>query len=43
MDYRDRVFMSVAENLSFSKAANQFNISQPAVTRHIKELGTFVN
>lgn len=38
MDYRDRVFMSVAENLSFSKAANQFNISQPAVTRHIKEL-----
>lgn len=30
--------MSVAENLSFSKAANQFNISQPAVTRHIKEL-----
>lgn len=30
--------MSVAENLSFSKAANDLNISQPAVTRHIKEL-----
>ncbi len=38
MDYRDTVFMSVAENLSFSKAANDLNISQPAVTRHIKEL-----
>lgn len=38
MDYRDSVFMSVAENLSFSKAANNLNISQPAVTRHIKEL-----
>jgi len=30
--------MSVAENQSFSKAANDLNISQPAVTRHIKEL-----
>jgi LysR family transcriptional regulator, transcriptional activator of the cysJI operon len=38
MDYRDSVFMSVAENLSFSKSANDLNISQPAVTRHIKEL-----
>ncbi len=38
MDYRDSVFMSVAENLNFSKAANDLNISQPAVTRHIKEL-----
>lgn len=38
MDYRDSVFMSVAENLSFSKAANVLNISQPAVSRHIKEL-----
>jgi LysR family transcriptional regulator, transcriptional activator of the cysJI operon len=38
MDYRDSVFMAVAENLSFSKAANDLNISQPAVTRHIKEL-----
>lgn len=38
MNYRDSVFMSVAENLNFSKAANDLNISQPAVTRHIKEL-----
>lgn len=38
MDYRDLVFMAVAENLSFSKASTDLNISQPAVTRHIKEL-----
>lgn len=38
MDYRDTVFMSVAENLSFSKAAKELFISQPAVTKHIKEL-----
>lgn len=38
MDYRDIVFLSVAENQSFSKAANDLNISQPAVTRHIKKL-----
>ena len=38
MDYRDTVFISVVENLSFSKAADELNISQPAVTRHIKEL-----
>ena len=38
MDYRDIVFIAVAENLSFSKAAADLNISQPAVTRHIKEL-----
>jgi DNA-binding transcriptional LysR family regulator len=38
MDYRDTVFLSVAENLSFSKAAADLNISQPAVTKHIKEL-----
>lgn len=38
MDYRDTVFMAVAENLSFSKAAAELNISQPAVTNHIKEL-----
>ncbi|MBZ0242142.1 MAG: LysR family transcriptional regulator, partial [Bacteroidales bacterium] len=38
MDYRDTVFLSVAENLSFSKAAEELFISQPAVTNHIKEL-----
>ena len=38
MDYRDLVFLSVADNLSLSKAADELFISQPAVTRHIKEL-----
>lgn len=38
MDYRDKVFLSVAEHLSFTKAANDLNISQPAVSMHIKEL-----
>jgi len=38
MDYRDIVFLAVAENLSFSKAAEELHISQPAVTKHIKEL-----
>lgn len=38
MDYRDTVFITVAENLNFSKAAKDLNISQPAVTKHIKEL-----
>ena len=43
MDYRDIVFISVAELLSFSKAAENLHISQPAVTRHIKELETKYN
>ncbi len=38
MEFRDKLFISVAENLSFSKAAADMNISQPAVTRHIREL-----
>ncbi|MFB6341349.1 LysR substrate-binding domain-containing protein [Saccharicrinis sp. FJH62] len=38
MNFRDIVFLSVAENLSFSKAAEELLISQPAVTNHIKEL-----
>lgn len=38
MEFRDLVFIAVAENLSFSKAAADLNISQPAVTKHIKEL-----
>ena len=43
MDYRDEVFLSVAENLSFSKAAEELFISQPAVTKHIKELENKLN
>ncbi|MEO0469872.1 MAG: LysR family transcriptional regulator, partial [Bacteroidota bacterium] len=38
MNYRDLVFLAVAEQLSFSKAADDLSISQPAVTKHIKQL-----
>jgi len=38
MDFRDKVFIAVAENLSLTKAAGKMYISQPAVTRHIREL-----
>lgn len=38
MDYRYIVFLTVVETLSFSKAAKKLFISQPAVTKHIKEL-----
>lgn len=43
MDYRDDVFLTVAENLSFSKASEDLFISQPAVSRHIKELESKLN
>jgi DNA-binding transcriptional LysR family regulator len=43
MDYRDFVFLTAATNLSFSKAANELFISQPAVTKHIKELESKLN
>lgn len=43
MDYRDSVFLTVAENLSFSKAAEELFISQPSVTKHIKELESKLN
>jgi len=36
--YRHTVFLHVAENLSFSKAAEQLFISQPAVSKHIQLL-----
>lgn len=38
MDFRLRVFKSVAENLSFTKAAKELYISQPAISKHINEL-----
>lgn len=43
MDYRDQVFMAVAGQLSFSKAAESLFISQPAVTKHIRELERKLN
>mgnify|MGYP000158475704 FL=1 len=38
MEFRYRVFMTVANRLSFSKAAKDHSVSQPAVTAHIREL-----
>ncbi len=38
MDFRLRVFESVAENKSFTRAAEELNISQPAISKHIHEL-----
>lgn len=37
-DFRLKVFNTVARRLSFTKAAEELHISQPAVTNHIKEL-----
>ncbi|HEV7382584.1 MAG TPA: LysR substrate-binding domain-containing protein [Dyadobacter sp.] len=37
-DFRLRVFYTVAQTLNFSRASEQLHISQPAVTKHIKEL-----
>jgi len=36
-DFRLKVFYTVAKRLNFTKAANELSISQPAVTKHIKE------
>ncbi|WP_255496371.1 LysR substrate-binding domain-containing protein [Mucilaginibacter sp. FT3.2] len=37
-DFRLKVFYTVAQRLSFTKAANELFITQPAVTKHIKKL-----
>lgn len=38
VQFRDKVFITVAELLSFSKAAEALFISQPAITKHIKQM-----
>lgn len=37
-DFRLKVFLSVARNLSFTKASQELFITQPAITKHIHEL-----
>ena len=37
MDFRLKVFQSVAKNLSFTKASQELFVSQPAITKHIQE------
>lgn len=41
MDFRLQVFISVARNLNFTKAAAELHISQPAVSKHIQELESY--
>ena len=36
--FRLKVFCCVAQNLSFTKAAHELHITQPAVSHHIQEL-----
>lgn len=37
-DYKLHIFLTVATRLSFSKAAEELHVTQPAITRHIKQL-----
>lgn len=40
-DFRLKVFITVAKRLNFTKAAEELFISQPAVTKHIKEIESY--
>ena len=42
-DFRLKVFISVAKNKSFTKAANELHITQPAISKHIRELESAYN
>ena len=38
LDYRYETFIILSETLNYTKAAQQLNLSQPAVTKHIQYL-----
>lgn len=40
-DFRLKVFLTAAKTLNFTRCAEQLNISQPAVSRHISELESY--
>ncbi|NAS31826.1 LysR family transcriptional regulator [Flavobacteriaceae bacterium R38] len=40
-DFKLKVFHTVASRLSFSKAAEELHITQPAITRHIKQIEAY--
>jgi len=42
-DFRLKVFHTVAQRLSFTKAAAELFVTQPAITKHIKELEQQLN
>ena len=42
-DFRLKVLISVAKNKSFTKAANELHITQPAISKHIRELESTYN
>lgn len=42
-DFRLQVFHTVAKRQNFTKAANELNITQPAVSKHIKEIEQQLN
>ena len=42
-DFRLKVFYTVAKRLNFTKAAEELFISQPAVTKHIREIESHYN
>lgn len=43
LDYRIYTFIAVCRNMSFTKAADELNITQPAVSQHIKYLEDMYN
>lgn len=43
LDYKIHTFLAVCKNMNFTKAAEELNITQPAVSQHIKYLEEMYN